>query len=213
MKRRILLFLLLAGTLFVSAQTFTYTGIDLQSERVRTKNIYEWENFVLLNYNYGINSYRTLGYHSVGITFGQVKLAGWYVSASVGFGGHYGYTYEADGSGQIYSNYSYITPTYTGRNSRNKLSITGGGIIRMVIPLYFYAGIGYGYSTLTAELDGGKWAKIIRAGKGHAMNFDLGFQGNIKGFTISVGYCALTDFEQSVLHEVKIGIGYTFKKN
>ena len=54
MKRKLVLLLLLIGAFSAGAQTFSVTGLDLKSERVRKKNVYEWENFVLVNYNFGI---------------------------------------------------------------------------------------------------------------------------------------------------------------
>lgn len=210
MKRRLLLLLFITGALSVVAQTFSVTGLDLKSERVRKKNVYEWENFVLVNYNFGIMQSSEQKRHSFGITYGRVKLFGWYANFTIGTGGHYGYSYTANNYGRP----EQTVPFYTGKSSLNRLSFTGGGIVRMVIPLYLYLGIGYGYVSTTREISSGQWVMMdpwSRLSLGHAMHWDFGLQGNIKGFTIAAGYSALTDYKTGALHEFKLSIGWTFK--
>ena len=71
MKRALIVMALcLTGMIYSSAQTFNYTGIELKNERVKKTNVYEWEQFVLLNYAYGP------GQHAFGVTYGRVKLFG-----------------------------------------------------------------------------------------------------------------------------------------
>lgn len=213
MKRKLFLLLFLTGALSVVAQTFSVTGIDLKSERVRTKNVYEWENFILVNYNFGTIMESDQRRHSFGFTYGRVKLFGWYANFTMGTGIHYGYNYTADGRGRISHGGEEITPFYSGKASLNRISFTGGTIVRMVIPLYLYLGIGYGYVSTTRELTNGNWAQMAgwKYGSGHCMHWDIGLQGNIKGFTIAVGYSVLTPYDDGSLHEVKISIGGTFK--
>ena len=203
------MFLFLAGTLTVSAQTFTYTGLDLKSEHVKKKNVYEWENFVMLNYSLGMAPTSSAFQHSFGLTYGRVKLFGWYVNVMMSPGFHYGYTYES-----WYGEINGVYPFYTGKTSRNRISLTGGAIVRMVIPMYLYLGAGYGYQSLTREISNGEWV-MARGGNamsyGHCMTWDIGLQGNIKGFTISAGYSVMTDYDFGAMHEVKLGLGYTFK--
>ncbi len=214
MKRKLFLLLFLIGAMSVAAQTFSVTGLDLKSERIRKKNVYEWENFVLVNYNFGIMQSSEQKRHSFGISYGRVKLFGWYANFTIGTGGHYGYSYEAQRNGEINLNNSGIIPFYTGKSSLNRLSFTGGCIVRMVIPLYLYLGIGYGYVSTTREISSGQWVLMnpwSHLSIGHAVHWDFGLQGNIKGFTIAAGYSSLTDYKTSTLHEFKLSIGWTFK--
>lgn len=211
MKKNLILILLLMGTLSAFAQTFNYTGIDVKSERVKKKYVFEWENFILANYYYGVGGDNGLGQHSIGVTYGRVKLFGFYASMLVGTGSHYGYSYRGDISRHTIDD---IYPSYTGKISQNHVAFTVGGIVRLVIPLYFYIGTGYGYKTTTMELADGNWM-LDRYHRSecveHGHQWELGLQGNIKGFTISTGLSALVNYKRGHLYGVKIGIGYTFK--
>lgn len=222
MKRYLIIAFSLLALASIQAQTFNYTGLEIKQEKVKKKNVYEWENFVLANYSLGfIDDFKL---HSFGITYGRVKLFGYYANVMVSTGMHYGndYTAEWDGSlGQdyIYSSsgyYSYtqyydLYPFYTGKNSYNRASLTLGGIVRMVIPLYLYIGAGYGYQSVTRQISSGKWVMIRPFSVTHGMMWDVGLQGSIKGFTISAGYSVLTVYDYRTMHELKVGLGYTFK--
>lgn len=218
MKRYLILAFSFLTFVSVQAQTFNYTGLEIKQEKVKKKNVYEWENFLLANYGLGfIDDFKL---HSFGLTYGRVKLFGYYASVMLSTGIHYGndYTAEWDGSlGQDYIYNGYYTqyydlyPFYTGKNSYNRASLTLGGIVRMVIPLYLYIGAGYGYQSVTRQMSSGKWAMIRHFSVTHGMMWNVGLQGSIKGFTISAGYSVLTDYDYYIMHELKVGLGYTFK--
>lgn len=211
MKRFLLLTLCLCAISFAHAQTFNYTGLEIKQEKVKKKNVYEWEQFITLNYNPGFSTGgRTT--HSFGLTYGRVKLFGFYVNATLGTGFNYRSNYDSYGD-KIYYQGKDIYPFYTGKKSANHIAFTAGGIVRMVIPLYIYLGIGYGYQSYTRQITSGEWVMMRYNSVTHGMNWDIGLQGNIKGFTISIGYTALTDYDDAALHQVKIGLGYTFKVN
>lgn len=213
MKRRLLFMLCLCAISLVQAQTFNYTGLEIKQEKVKKKNVYEWEQFIMANY------FGNPHWHGFGLTYGRVKLFGFYVNASLGTGFHYGYSKTADNSQGVifipsqYGSNGYF-PYYTGKISNNQASVTVGGIVRMVIPLYLYAGVGYGYHTVTAQTQSGEWIRMVNydiyRSFGHGMNFDIGLQTNIKGFTLSLGYFLITNFTHGV-SEARAGIGYTFK--
>lgn len=203
MKRYLLLTLCLCALSFAQAQTFNYSGLEIKQEKVRKKNVYEWEQFVMVNYAPGFSDMRN-PIHSFGLTYGRVKLFGFYVNAMVSTGFHYGYkdvSYREKISGTY--------PFYTGKNSNNRASCVFGGIVRMVIPMYLYMGLGYGYQSYTRQISSGEWIMEEYYSATHSGIFDIGLQGNIKGFTISVGYDML--FGNRLYHEAKIGLGYTFK--
>lgn len=209
MKRALIVFALcLTGIWYSSAQTFNYTGIELKNERVKKKNVYEWERFILLNYAYGP------GQHAFGLTYGEVKLFGWYVNFMLGTGMNW--IYQHEGNPEIYINGNSVYPFYTGKKSANQLELTAGGIVRLVIPLYIYFGTGYGYRSLTREISNGDWVKMVSYGDdrhsfGNGQEWAIGLQGNIKGFTISAGFSYITNYNRAGIPEVKVGIGYTFK--
>ena len=204
MKRYLVLTLCLCALSFAQAQTFNYSGLEIKQEKVKKKNIYEWEQFVMVNYAPGFSKGNTT--HTFGLTYGRVKLFGFYVNAMVGTGFHYGHKYESY-NGEINGVY----PFYTGKNSFNHVAFTAGAIVRMVIPFYFYLGLGYGYQSYTKQISSGEWVMMRNYSATHGLNGDVGFQGNIKGFTISAGYTVLTDYNYATIHQVKIGLGYTFK--
>ena len=145
MKRYLILAFSFLVFMSVQAQTFNYTGLEIKQEKVKKKNVYEWENFLLANYGLGfIDDFKL---HSFGLTYGRVKLFGYYASVMLSTGIHYDndYTAERDGSLYIYNGYGtcdHLYPFYTGKNSYNRASLTLGGIVRMVIPLYLNTGAG-----------------------------------------------------------------------
>ena len=213
MKRCWIVAFCLCAFALAQAQTFNYSGLEIKQEKVKKKNVYEWEQFVMANYNFGAmgGEYATFT-HSIGITYGCVKLFGWYINATLTPNFHYKYSYETDGNGKIDGVY----PFYNGKSSFNRISATTGAIVRMVIPFYLYLGVGYGYQTMTKQLTNGEW--VLYDGRGysnysmkHSMTWDIGLQGNIKGFTISAGYMVLTDYQNGSLQELRVGLGYTFK--
>lgn len=215
MKRYLILTFCLCALALAQAQTFNYTGLEIKQEKVKKKNVYEWENFILANYGYGLRDHDCDNQHSFGLTYGRVKLFGWYVNVMLGTGMHWGHKYSTDGDG-IYENGEYIYPFYTGKTSHNHFSLAGGAVVRLVIPLYLYAGIGYGYQTITREINNGEWVLVKHHGHhslslGHSMEYEVGLQGNIKGFTLLAGYSFFTNYSEELMHEIKVGIGYTFK--
>ena len=201
-KALIIISMTLLCCMTICAQTFNYTGIELNNERTKKKNVYEWEQFIVANYAYGFAPQ-----HSFGITYGRVKLCGWYVNMMLGTGFHYKY------NGPTIPDYDRSDFFFDGKISRNRFSLTGGFVIRCVIPLYLYAGLGYGYRSLTAHTVDGQWKKISsNASPNHGINCEAGLMGSIKGFTISAGYSNITDGSgDHYLSEIKIGLGYTFK--
>ena len=99
--------------------------------------------------------------------------------------------------------------------SFNRISLGAGGIVRMVIPLYFYLGFGYCYQNFTVKTENHGWVEMkddTRRLAGQRISphnngyFELGFQGNIKGFTLRTGYRCNFNYN----HEFSVGIGWTF---
>lgn len=201
MKRLISVVLVLFSFCMLNAQTYDFSSIQLKQEKVKKKNVYEWENFVIANYAYLYDDKSQPNSHSLGITYGRVKLFGYYANFMLGTGMHYGYDYDRKDL--------YIEPFYTGKRSTNYLSLNAGGIVRLVIPLYVYFGLGYAYFSETREISGGKWYMYSYEYNCHNLSIDCGLQGNINGFTISAGYfIAIPAYDW---FGFKVGVGYTFK--
>ena len=183
------------------------TRIEPKKEVVKEKRVYEWEQFVLVNYAYGP------GQHAFGLTYGRVKLFGWYANFMLGTGMNW--IYQREGDPYITVSGERVYPFYTGKKSANQLELTAGGIVRVVIPLYIYFGTGYGYRSLTREISSGEWVKMVNWGDrtfsfGNGQSWAIGVQGNINGFTISAGFTYITNYHAGI-PEGRIGLGYTFK--
>ena len=216
MKRLIIIVGLMLAILAVNAQTvggsssskYQYnkskssTTTTNRSHRSSKRIVFQPEFTFLVNY-----AYANAPQHSVGITLGQNKLGktplGWYLSLMSGFNFNFG-NGGTVGNGGVYNHVA--VPFFTGKEQRTRLSGTVGLTVNMVIPLYFYAGVGYGYRSLTWETVGGDWMTYERTSFA-GVNADFGFMFNIKGFALSAGYSTI-NFQY---HEVKVGIGLIVK--
>lgn len=156
----------------------------------------EWEHFVLFNY-----AGSHVPQHSFGFTYGQVKRWGWYVNMMLGTGFHY------------HADYDYIYGLiYTGKASQNRISFTGGGVFRITEWAGIYAGMGYGYRSLTWETIKGSWClKYSDASPLHGASMEAGLLVNIRGIVITAGISSIFSGNGG-FPEAKLGVGYMFKK-
>lgn len=156
----------------------------------------EWQQFVMFNYA-GSNAPQ----HSFGLSYGQVKRWGWYANFMLGTGFHY--------TDEIGDNHM----PYTGRASRQRLSFTGGGIFRFYPWLGIYAGVGYGYRSLTWETQYYDiWVRIdSKASPLHGISMETGLMAYLKGFVLSAGISSIASGNGGFV-EGKVGIGYMFKR-
>lgn len=162
---------------------------------------YPWTNIILLN-----GAYAIYPEYAFGITYARVKQGGYYVSIMVNPSIRFSADYDADSEGAING----ITPFYSGQKTTTRWSGTIGGLVRMRIPLYAYAGIGYGYRGIFYETSDYKWVAWRTQNAGfHGMHWEVGLLGNIKGFGISLGISSITDFA-NIYYEGKLGLGYCF---
>ena len=188
------------GTL--TGNNFNVTNMGLEKKREKKKRVYEKQQFIMLDYSYYSEYFESYGPKgsAFGVRYGQVKLFGWYANFMLGTGMHYGY----DGKISSYEAF------YTGKYSNNYLSLSGGALFRVVIPLYIYAGVGYAYQSMTRETTGLLWVLDYNYSLQHSALLEVGLQGNIKGFTLSAGvnFCVS---EHDDIMGLKFGIGYTFK--
>ena len=165
------------------------------------RDSFQPEFMFLINY-----AYAAAPQHSVGLTIGQNKLGrtpvGWFVNLMTGFDFNFktkDYVMEGGVTG-------ISVPFYSGKEKRTRLSASAGITVNLVIPLYFYVGVGYGYRSLDWETIDGQWMQY-KPMSFKGANIDFGLIGNIKGFALSVG-CSTINFQY---YEVKLGIGGIFK--
>ena len=160
----------------------------------RTK--YAKRTFVLVN-----GSMSIAPQFSAGITIGQVKSFGWYVSAMTN--GSFGQEFigECDENGFVGEDYPY----YIGKTKKERLSITAGGVCRIAKNTAIYAGLGYGKRNVYYEVEDGTYFKnqsvahngiCIEAGLMQQFGKFM-FSGGLT--TIGFGYA-----------EFKVGIGVAF---
>ena len=180
----------------------------LQAEEKKRKKE-EWiatipkSNFFLLN-----GAYSSCPQYSFGLTYGHVKRFGWYANVMSNFGFRFSGEYESDAQGYINGEF----PFYSGAKKSTYLSASLGAIVRLHIPLYLYAGAGYGYRGVFYELTSGEWASCkTETASQHGLHWEAGLLCNIKGFALSGGVSSATNFDANFF-EAKIGIGCFINK-
>ena len=140
---------------------------------------------------------------SYGLTFGQVKRFGWFVSAMSNFGFQAMNTQlECDGDGYIDGNISY----YTGEKATTRLSVMAGAVIRVAEPISLKVGAGYGMRNLAAWQDSNEqWVKIL--GYSYSgLDLSAGMMMTLGKMNVSLD-AVTTSFKTM---EVKVGIGVNF---
>lgn len=179
-----------------------------KQERKERIASYPWSHMIMVNA--GLSSSPD---YAFGLTYAYVKQAGFYVSAMSNFVFRFDSKFEARDGGltNTYENYGCYPyePFYTGKTEYTRLEATVGGMVRMRIPLYAYAGVGYGYRGLYGEAVNGEWIKMhTNSTVYHGAVVEAGLTGNIKGFLISAGYSVY--ISDGIFHQAKLGIGYCF---
>jgi len=195
-KKYLLTLLLSVLTLYASARTETNASLP----KMRT----------MLMLNAGISAQRQ---PALGFTVARTGNFGYYANFMIGLDNlHLNYDYRIDNFYCLTDGlYAGVIPFYSGKRAYNRLSATVGGMARMVIPLYIYAGAGYGYRTETWELMNKQWVQTASS-LGHSAVVDTGLMGQIGNFTLLAGYTLFIGQQNRLYHEAKVGIGYTLDK-
>ena len=174
---------------------------SLKTARKERITAYPWSNFIMVN-----GAYAFYPEYAFGITYACVKQCGFYISAMMNPSVRFQADHYASASGAIGGEY----PFYSGKHTSTRISATAGALVRLHIPMYLYAGIGYGYRGLFYETTDHEWVAWRTANTiYHGMNWEAGLMGNIKGFAISLGVSSITDFS-NMYYEAKLGLGYCF---
>lgn len=94
---------------------------------------------------------------------------------------------------------------FTGEKTTSRLAITGGLLYRVVLPLYIYAGAGYGYKKLAWETADSSWAE--NTDKTYTgVEAELGLIFRAKNFAVSAGIQS-NSFKYM---EATVGVGIMF---
>ena len=183
-----------------SGNTKYYRSL-LRDARKERDAAYPWSNFVMVN-----GAYALYPEYAFGITYARVRQWGFYVSAMMNPSLRFHADYYSLNNGAIAGEY----PFYSGKHTSTRISATAGALVRLHIPMYLYAGVGYGYRGLFYETTEHEWVAWRTANTiYHGMNWEAGLMGNIKGFAISLGVSSITDF-WDMYYEAKLGLGYCF---
>ena len=178
---------------------------SLKTARKERIASYPWSNFIMVN-----GAYAFYPEYAFGITYARVKQCGFYISAMMNPSIRFHADYHASAHGTIYGNFYGEYPFYSGNYTSTRVSATAGTLIRLHIPMYLYAGVGYGYRGLFYETTDHEWVAWHTANTiYHGMHWEAGLMGNIKGFAISLGVSSITDFS-NMYYEAKLGLGYCF---
>ena len=178
---------------------------SLKTARKERIASYPWSNFVMVN-----GAYALYPEYAFGITYARVKQCGFYISAIMNPSIRFHADYQSWENGWIFGEYGYEYPFYSDNYTSTRVSATAGTLIRLHIPMYLYAGVGYGYRGLFYETTDHEWVAWHTANTiYHGMHWEAGLMGNIKGFAISLGVSSITDFS-NMYYEAKLGLGYCF---
>ena len=142
---------------------------------------------------------------SFGITYGQVRILGWYVSTYTGTGYHYNGDYDLNLSNHPAEAYPLKEDYFNGRTSKSRLSITGGIMFRTIKPLWGYVGAGYGYRSVVYGTHGGYWLKSQKNSYS-SVAIEAGLIYNFKRVVVSVGFSTIA-FNYV---DGRVGVGFTF---
>lgn len=178
---------------------------SLKTARKERIAAYPWSNFIMVN-----GAYALYPEYAFGITYARVKQCGFYISAMMNPSIRFHADYHSWWGWILGEDYGYEYPFYSGKHTSTRISATAGALVRLHIPMYLYAGVGYGYRGLFYETTDQEWVAWHTANTiYHGMHWEAGLMGNIKGFAISLGVSSITDFS-NMYYEAKLGLGYCF---
>lgn len=165
---------------------------------IKLKEKWVQETFVTANVAYSFAPQLSLG-----VSAGQVKHFGWFVSAMTNgkFTGM-GNMPECDENGFVEDGH---LPTYDDTTTTDRLSVMAGGVIRIADPICVRVGLGYGVRNLCWHSKDGQWYR----NKGYSLqgiDASAGLQAHLGGFVVSLE--AVTTSFQTI--EGKLGLGYAF---
>ena len=169
----------------------------VKTEKVKPEKTKASDNIDKLTFINANVAYSVAPQLSYGLTFGQVKRFGWFVSAMSNFG------FQAMNTQlEFAGNISY----YTGEKATTRLSVMAGAVIRVAEPISLKVGAGYGMRNLAAWQDSNEqWVKIL--GYSYSgLDLSAGMMMTLGKMNVSLD-AVTTSFKTM---EVKVGIGVNF---
>ena len=178
-----------------TAEPVTSTPVEPQRQQ---KEQIRKATFITVN-----GAFSSLSHLSFGFSVGQVKRFGWFVSAmtNASFVGMQT-SNTCDSQGYLEGGY---LPMYNGKTASDRLSVMGGGIIRLSGSVYARVGIGYGVSNLCWQTVDQKWYRNTEYST-QGLDLSAGFQAHLGGFVLSLEAVS-TNFKTL---EGKLGFGFAF---
>ena len=165
---------------------------------IKLKEKWHKETFITANIAYSFAPQLSFGF-----SVGQVKHFGWFVSV-MSNGNFSGFSHAVDCDGRGFTSEGYL-PSYTGEKSKMRLSVMGGGVMRLSGPLCARVGVGYGNRTMRWQVNDGSWNRI-KDSSFEGVDLSAGLQLNLGGFVASLE--AVTTQFQTI--EGKLGLGFSF---
>lgn len=162
------------------------------------KKLKERFTFVSLN-----GAYSVAPQLSYGISVGNVKRFGWFVSV-MSNGGFTGFSAKADCDAEGYLSDGAL-PTYSGEAATGRNSLIIGGLVQVAKPLYLRIGVGYGMRSLCWKADDGFYYRNL-AYSIQGVDFSGGMQAHFGSFMVSAE-AVTTNFKTL---EGKLGLGFVF---
>lgn len=170
-------------------------AIDISSEQKNKQNKSDIDKINFISLNVAYSSVPQLSY---GLTYGQVRKIGWFVTAMSNFGFTFNGKMNSDGKIVFLS----------GNETKTRLSLTGGLVCRIAENIYAKVGAGYGVRVRCVEDTDGNWYNVVdNTYKG--VELSAGMMYRIKGCAISADVLT-TNFKYL---EFKLGVGVNWKKD
>ena len=170
---------------------------EKKAEKIKTPkktSAPEKHSFITLNVAYSVAPQT-----SFGITYGQVKKVGWFVSAMTNFNFRFAANEWDD---MFYA--SDNEAVFTGNSSAARASLTAGMLMKLGGPVYMKLGAGYGMRVKCWELSDEWYVYEPDTYKG--LDLTAGLMFKLGGCTISAD-AVTTNFETL---EIKVGVGVNF---
>ena len=181
----------------LNADAFQYDDVRFKLS-MKVKERWPRETFITVN-----AAYSFVPQASFGLSVGQVKRFGWFVSLMTN-GNFSRFDVAGDCNAQGFLPDGHLM-TYTGEISKTRLSIMAGGLMRVKGPLLVRAGVGYGNRTTYWQTIDSEWYRNT-AYSWQGIDLSAGVQLHWRGFVASLE-AVTTKFKYV---ETKIGIGYAF---
>jgi len=159
----------------------------------------KWKTFFTIN-----GALTNGGIPSLGVTFGQYKKYGWFVSLMTGLDFDY-MGYKSIGTSDKGGFVGDILPFYNPEYKYTVVSATAGAIFRINEMIYAKAGLGYGMRSADWQLWEGDYI-TNKDFSAHGVDVSAGLLFDFKGFVLTIDGVT-TNFH---VFEAKLGLGWRF---